>query len=63
MKHEYDTNREFMMPTTLKTLFEANIDASTKFERLQVNKVGDLIEPVVIALMFSCYWLMNPDSF
>ena len=52
-----------MMPTTLKTLFEANIDASTKFERLQVNKVGDLIEPVVIALMLSCYWLMNPDSF
>ena len=51
------------MLTTLKTSFEANIDASTKFERLQVNKVGDLIEPVVIALMFSCYWLMNPDSF
>ena len=34
LKHKYVINREFMMLASSKTLFEANIDASTEFEML-----------------------------
>ena len=34
LKQGYVINREFMMLTSSKTLFEANIDASTEFEML-----------------------------